>query len=231
MKKNQWSTQLRMLILINSRINILGDVTYGCQQNGSTVQNVDSMGYPSWVCLNQQMVRRDNWTTSTDLLINKIGQPHILLFLALFLLSRKHKMGCANCIALLKTFSSRAKETGGRWKSVKQGSAGFQYRATKREREMGDSKILQKSALLTVLRADFTPHCSIGWLSPCLKYLIKPCNATLMGQLKKLFVQNMIKIRIKCKIFLWCFILPYYLVLFDQSSQHFKNFCRRMWTQ
>ena len=46
MKKNQWSTQLCMLILINSRINILGDVTYGCQQNGSTVQNVDSMGMP-----------------------------------------------------------------------------------------------------------------------------------------------------------------------------------------
>ena len=38
--------QQALLILINSRINILGDVKYGCQQNGSTVQNVDSMGMP-----------------------------------------------------------------------------------------------------------------------------------------------------------------------------------------
>ena len=30
----------------------------------------------------QQMVRRDIWTTSTNLPINKMGQPHILLFLA-----------------------------------------------------------------------------------------------------------------------------------------------------
>ena len=36
--------QQALLILINSRINILGDVTCGCQQNGSIVQNVDLMG-------------------------------------------------------------------------------------------------------------------------------------------------------------------------------------------
>ena len=120
-----------------------------------------------WVCPNQQMVtfQTRETTNGTTRYLNHINRfadqqdgptTHIVVSgpISLFLLSRKHKMGCANCIALLKTFSSRAKETGGRWKSVKQGSAGFQYRATKRK--MGDSKILLCS-LFYWLYTRFTP--------------------------------------------------------------------------
>ena len=55
--------QQALLILINSRMNILGDVTYGCQQNGSTVQNVDSMGMPDQQMVTFQTRERRNGTT------------------------------------------------------------------------------------------------------------------------------------------------------------------------
>ena len=107
--------QQALLILINSRMNTLGDVTYGCQQNGSTVQNVDSMGMPD-----QQMVtfqtRETDGTTRYLNHINKFADQqdgpttHIVVSgpISIFLLSQKHKMGCANCICtavVLRIFS------------------------------------------------------------------------------------------------------------------------------
>ena len=98
--------QQALLILKNSRINILGDVTYGCQQNGSTVQNVDSMGMPKQQMVTFQTRETTNGATRYLNHMNKFADQqdgpttHIVVSgpISRFLLPRKHKMGCANCI-------------------------------------------------------------------------------------------------------------------------------------
>ena len=106
----------------------------------------------------QQMVRRDIWTTSTNLPINKMGQPHILLFLAPYHFSccPENTKWVAPTVSLYPKLLIHVQRR--LVKKCWKGSAGFQYRGRQREREreMGDSKILLCS-LFYWLYTRFTP--------------------------------------------------------------------------
>ena len=128
--------QQALLILINSRINILGDVTYGCQQNGSTVQNVDSMGMPKQQMVTFQTRETKNGATRYLNHMNKFADQqdgpttHIVVSgpISRFLLPRKHKMGCANCILKAEVRGSIKKTVFFLGKTSKGGRGGCRIR-------------------------------------------------------------------------------------------------------